>query len=668
MAELRSPDDPDASVESASRTLHSPLAALSLRALVISLVITILCAVWIRQAELLSFTCQITESIPPITGLATLLLFAALRPILRGRWQPSRAELCMIYVFVSIATVMSAVGVTQAFLPYLLVPFYFPEAGTKLGEIREFLPGWLGPRDEETIRTFFEGSDTGRVPWADWAGPLALWLLFLLAFWWTATCLFVIFRKQWTDKERLTYPIVSIPIRLTEQGGSRGNRPFLRDPLMWMGFSLALVYHVVNVLHIINPSVVAPGPYYPLGQFFTERPLNVLAGLSIWHRPELIGLGYLVPLEILFSVWFFFVLQQVIAVLGAAVGYEGAGYPYMGDQGMGAYIGTAFFLVWVARRHLAGVIRCALRGGGDEDRDEPLSYRTAVFGLLLGFSFLVLFACRAGVALRVALMFFGLLFTFLLTYTRIRCESGTPSIWSLPHSELKFLPFRMFGSDAFKIGGSYQTLSVWTTFFFLVHGGFFNQTTVLQMESFRLGDELGVRRRTMARIGLSAVFIGLVIAFVMFLHTYYAYGTNVLAGGGRSGTGGVRISYCLESWMETSNYMTTPVAAERPRQLAFGTGFVLTIALLIVRTLTLKSPLSPLGYIMASINGTQLWWAFLLAWMAKSAVLRLGGVTLYHRLMPFFLGIALGHFFIGGVVWGTLAIFWPDVEYVIWFT
>ena len=78
--------------------------------------------------------------------------------------------------------------------------------------------------------------------------------------------------------------------------------------------------------------------------------------------------------------------------------------------------------------------------------------------------------------------------------------------------------------------------------------------------------------------------------------------------------------------------------------------------------------MSPLGYLMAAVNGMQFWWAFLLAWTAKVIVLKLGGGPAYRRYVPFFLGIAIGHFFLAGVVWGTISMFVPDNKYTIWFT
>ena len=150
--------------------------------------------------------------------------------------------------------------------------------------------------------------------------------------------------------------------------------------------------------------------------------------------------------------------------------------------------------------------------------------------------------------------------------------------------------------------------------------------------------------------------------------TYYQYGTNVLAGGAKSGTGGVRINYCHQAFWQVAQYIESPRVLDRSRDIALGTGAGITALLLAARMLHLRFPLHPLGYLMACIVGGQLWWAFFVAWVAKKTVLHIGGVQLYRRLIPAFLGLALGHFFTAGILWGSIAKLWPHVSLIIWFT
>lgn len=654
---------------SSDASSSGPVPGLTPKTLAIGVALSVGCAYWVRHAEFLVFTCEFTMAVPPLTAFACLVLLVVLRRLTRaaaGVGLLTDAEIAVVYLFVTVATLMAGVGVMQAFLPYLTLPFYLADAENELGQIAGTLPSWLGPRDPEVIRTYYEGVEAGGVPWRAWVGPLLIWGGFFVAFWWTALCLWAIFRKQWVDRERLTFPIVSIASLLLRDERRTGSKGLLANPLTWVGFSLSLGYHVLNIAHVVNPGVAAPGISTDVGLLFTERPLNAIGWLQIFHRPELIGLGYLVPLDILLSTWVFWVLQLVAAVLGASAGVQKPGFPFFLEQGLGAYVGVGLFILYTARGHLKGVLRRACALGGADDTGEPLRYPVAVWGGLAGFLSLAGFAMAVGVKWWVALGFFAMIFLFLLTYGRIRAESGVPSVWVLPHSELKFMPVWLLGSAALD-RGSGRGLTALTSFFWLVHGGFYSQSTVFQLEGFKLADEVGLKPRKMVTPGLLAVAIGLAIAFPLFLTTNYEYGSNVLGGGHRWLGGGVRVLFATDSWTELSRYVQNPASPDPARRAAMAVGLIVSAGLLITKSALLRAPLNPIGYVLATANGVQLWWSFLLAWIAKSAILKVGGVGLYRRLVPCFLGIALGHFFIGGVVWGTLAMFFPEIDYTIWF-
>ncbi len=71
-------------------------------------------------------------------------------------------------------------------------------------------------------------------------------------------------------------------------------------------------------------------------------------------------------------------------------------------------------------------------------------------------------------------------------------------------------------------------------------------------------------------------------------------------------------------------------------------------------------PLHPLGFAAANCYGDLTWWPFLVVWVLKALVLRYGGSGLYRRMVPLFLGFALGHLVVAGVFWGLIAAFWPE--------
>ena len=66
-------------------------------------------------------------------------------------------------------------------------------------------------------------------------------------------------------------------------------------------------------------------------------------------------------------------------------------------------------------------------------------------------------------------------------------------------------------------------------------------------------------------------------------------------------------------------------------------------------------PFHPLGYAISSSWGIHVWSSFLISWVVKLIVLRYGGLRAYRQTVPFFLGIILGEYMVGGV-WNLVSI------------
>ena len=46
-----------------------------------------------------------------------------------------------------------------------------------------------------------------------------------------------------------------------------------------------------------------------------------------------------------------------------------------------------------------------------------------------------------------------------------------------------------------------------------------------------------------------------------------------------------------------------------------------------------------------------------MAWACKGLILKAGGLPLYRRFIPLFLGLITGHYLIAGVIWPLLSVF-----------
>ena len=88
----------------------------------------------------------------------------------------------------------------------------------------------------------------------------------------------------------------------------------------------------------------------------------------------------------------------------------------------------------------------------------------------------------------------------------------------------------------------------------------------------------------------------------------------------------------------------------------FIVGVGVTIFLVIMRTLFWWWPFHPLGYALsASWTLIVFWFPVLVAWAIKKPLMRYGGIKLYGRFRPFFLGMIFGEF--------GLAVLWTIVSW-----
>ncbi len=97
--------------------------------------------------------------------------------------------------------------------------------------------------------------------------------------------------------------------------------------------------------------------------------------------------------------------------------------------------------------------------------------------------------------------------------------------------------------------------------------------------------------------------------------------------------------------------MTGPTIMNWQAPTFFAAGVIVTLFLSYMRAAFFWWPFHPLGYAL-SISWTMsvFWFSCFVAWLIKGLILRYGGMTLYIRARPWFLGMVLGEFGMA-VVW-----------------
>ncbi len=640
VAAAPTPEESDSASNVASTNWNAQ--GLTLRALVIAVVMTVGAGLWVRQSEIVALATQVSESVPAIPGL-TALVFLVLVNLLLRRMRPSlvlsRSEILVVFLFVTVASTVMGIGVTQFLFALMTTPFYFTD--DKIADNRPYIPQWLAPHDLTAVRHLFERDPNGAVPWAVWAQPACMWLLFFLALWWTLYCMMAIFYRIWNDEERLSFPQVFIPLEMTDTEPNR--TPFFRNRLMWAGFSVAAVYNLINIVHALSPAFPGLGKYVDLGLIFTSPPWSEIAPLRFEIRPELVGLGYLVSTEISLTAWLTYAVHKLAAVIGVALGAPPGSLPYSQEQGIGAYLVLAILLIWLSRRQLHLLFRLAI-AGDPTDGPEGIRVRWAFVGLAGGFVAVWSFMTIAGMAAWVAAAYLVLVLAVALVYGRLRAEAGVPLVWLFPYYMQKQALLYAFGSGPFTATGP-STMPVWALFTFLSRG-YFPALTGYQVEGMEIGRRARISGRRIVLALCLAVGLGVLVGWYNHLTPYYQFGATQLRGG------------IWGQWIATPEYTaavkyaSTPVHSDTPRIFAMLTGAAAGFLLWALRLRFAGFPLHPLGYVMSCSYGSLIWGPFLIVWILKSIALRYGGMGFYRQTVPFFLGLAFGHFAIAGILWG----------------
>ncbi len=646
----------DVGTQHSHETEQSGMMGLTWRAVILSIIFCLISALWISKSEVVTRFCQITEAVPAVPAVAFLIAMVVVNPFVRriSRWLAlDRREVLMVYIFLAIATSMAGCGIARFFINTIPVPFYYATTENDLTIVQPLIPDWFVPHDSETIRLLYEASDEGDVPWRAWAKPLAAWGIFFLALWMTMLAMMVMLRKQWSEKEKLTYPLLYLPIEVTEGLNTRALvGDFFRSPVMWTGFTIAAIYNITNIVNAYNPGFTSLGKYYDIGALLTERPWSAIQPLQIHYRPEIIGFGYLVSTEVALSIWVFYFILRLQAVAAAAAGMDVAGFPFVQEQGLGAYLAMAVLLLWIARHHLADVFGKAFGRRPDvDDADEPMSYRVAVFTFIIGLAVTLWWVNAAGMALWLAVLYFGLLLAVALVYARIRAEVGIPLIWMFPYFQhYKAIKYTL-GTEPLQKYGGLQSLTIFTSLVFLSRG-YYPSLIGYQAEGFRLARETNIKQTSMTWLLIIALLVGLYVGVGLHLRDYYEFGS-----GGLNAQGGWGSGIAQAEFEAITTYQRGHATPDPWRIGATVGGFVITTVLMILRMNFLRFPLHPLAFGMAGSYGSLIWGSFFIVWIVKTVVFKLGGMSAYRQLIPGFLGLALGHYFTAGIAWGIIGMF-----------
>jgi len=620
--------------------------------IVIGLLLIVVNSYWVLMASEVWHSTQLTIASLFFNAVFTLLLLVLVNIVLE-KVSPqialSQADQLMIYTMVVMLSTISGHPMMGYLLPVIEHAFWFASPENEWEELfGSHLPAWLTVQDKDVLRGYFQGESSLYVDkhLQAWLPPVFSWSAFIIVLWIVSLLISVVLRRQWMEKEKLSYPIVQLPLALTTKPIS-----FFKNRWMWIGFGIVAIIDILNGLNYIFPSVpMLQVKSHGIGRF-SMRPWNAMGTISISFYPFIIGLMFFTPLDLSFSCWFFYIFGKLQNVFAASLGWKSI---YFYEQSIGAWMVFGIIPLWLGRKYLWQVIRKVFNFESSiNDSTEPIGYRTAVLGIIVGMVFLVLFCIQIGMSFWVVGLYFLIYFPMVLGITRSRAEIGPPV-----HTLIYVDPGRTLVTT---LGTRRLGITNLTAFTLLYP---FNRCyrahpMPSQLEGFRLAERARINSRQIMFGMLLAIIFGVFVTFWVYLHVLYQMGASGKARGWLVYMGWETYNR-LQSWL---------VHPRNPNYNEVGGilgGGIFTIFLMMMKARFLWWPFHPGGYVLTTGGGLgRSWFAVFVSWAIKASILKFGGVKLYRKSVPFFLGLILGDYTLG-CVWSLIGLALKIPTYGVW--
>lgn len=587
--------------------------------------------------------------------VVVLLINAVWRRLVGPRRALSLAELALVFSMLYVSAALPQAAVAETLVTLVAAPAYLPRGNPAINAFGGNAPRWLLVQSSEAIEQFYKGFGPagGRIPWGVWVIPLLGWTVFVALLLFALHCLSRIFTHRWVREERVSFPLMDLPLELLglpptgtiAQTVNVPSRPLWRNPLLYIGAALPTAMIGVGQFHNYFPTLPAweQCPSWPIGALFTAPPWNGLGDFNITFWPLVIGIGFLLNSEVAISIWAFHLLFRLQMVLWSALGY---------GPGQGDAAGARGFkpLDWAHNMEFGGtlVLCAALLASVQTDVRQAVhaafmcqSTPTPVSpGAVLGFALantgMLLWAIVAGASPLAVATYLLFLYAIVVCLGRMVAAGG---LYLVDNAyEPQPILYGLTGTEAFTRGTHFilagQEALVgradMSYFYFAINESKF--TEVL------LTDGQKAWRRWHGAGLLVAVTVALVSSYIFILLYGYRYGAAT-----------------FKAWPLT---WRVPQVMERTTQFlnaaqhgpdtwtwaGMGSGAVLTGVLLFLNRTFLWWRLSPFGFVMASSYnvGGQIWSSTFLGWLAASLIRRYAGLPGYRALRPLFLGFILG--------------------------
>jgi len=486
------------------------------------------------------------------------------------------------------------------------------------------------------------------IPWEHWLKPTLLWLVVIALTYLLLMSFNVLIFRQWAYNERLIYPLAELPEIIAghssgEQDSDEAVPAIFKSGLFWAGFALSLSFLGWNFLVQTN---LLPG----LKELdFTNNWVGYIGGTpfsgllpnarsAIFFT--LIGLTFLVPANISFSLWFFYILYmaQLLVMVWSGYGVNENSFPsewyytlnFRTAEGGGALMVFAVVVLYKCRHYLFCAFNRARVLELPEDEQTELRLSSAAF-IASSVGLVIALWLGLGANLLYTLFLYFVVIVITVGLVRAVTEGGILGFqaWISPFHFIR----TVFGMDrAWTSPSLFAPLTIFYSILFLDLKTFIAPAMA---NGLKIRDDRKMGRLRFHTAVFLAIFAAGIVAIVVHIMMGYSRGGDAM-------NGWFYTAFPRDVFGQISAMTKNPPVDTSGNIWWCAGGMLMMGGLLYLRQVIFWMP-HPIGLIML-VNPLMAtyWFSIFIGWCAKRLVTKYGNKDTYNHTRRFFIGLIFG--------------------------
>ncbi|MCS7179899.1 MAG: hypothetical protein NZ891_00890, partial [bacterium] len=424
------------------------------------------------------------------------------------------------------------------------------------------------------------------------------------------------------ERENLTYPLIQLPSVIIED-----EKKFFKDILLWLGFAIPFLIGSIRAFHHFFPA-------FPNIEIMKNFPIfRNTTQIHIRLSFTTIGLTYFMSQDLVFSIWFFYLLltleQGIFNLTGLSL-YQPVPFSEGRDlvvfQCAGAFIAFVILSLYIARptfKEIAIDIKKKNRG------DEILPYRSAFICFIFTFIFLLIFHILTGISPLIAILSLILTTIMIIGLSKGLSAGGLLTGGQGSPMGVQGTLFSFLGTENL----SPSTIS--GLGLSILHSGITGAN--ISVNSLKMVEKNNYFQKKMVFI---CFFIGLLFCIIgcFFMCLYLGYKKGAL-----NAHNWLFVSSPKGTWNYVAEILKHPTGINKQAIGFMGIGFFLYFILSSLRYRIIWWPLNPIGFV---FSGTwfviTVWFSVFIGWLSKVLILKYLGTSVFKKARSFYLGLILG--------------------------